>query len=272
MRSTRRGSSSAGDASVGTPTAVDSRPFPPRVRPDPENAVLLAPPGCVDPESRGWRSSAVPSTAPRRARAVEDILHPARLLLRVLHDAAGLRAAGVPLLGLVVVVVVVAVAAHVAEAPDVIEPRGAATGVGRGARGRRGARARRASRGFRRGGVGVGRDGNLLIAVLCRWTGRGSELLGRLLGMRALASDLSGGETWGRTEEGADRRVDLAVGGLEEEPSLRGIGTAGHLAELGDLSVHGCRPGPGARGWIRKICDDPTLTCQSHLALDESAH
>ena len=63
-------------------------------------------------------------------------------------------------------------------------------------------------------------------------------------------SDLSGGETWGRTEEGADRRVDLAVGGLEEEPSPRGIGAAGLLAELGDLSVHGCRPGRGSRGWI----------------------
>jgi hypothetical protein len=53
--------------------------------------------------------------------------------------------------------------------------------------------------------------------------------------------DLGGDGGTGRTEEGADRGVDLAVGGLEEELGLGGIHAAGHLAELGDLVVHGCR-------------------------------
>ena len=60
---------------------------------------------------------------------------------------------------------------------------------------------------------------------------------GPLLGI----GDLGGDGGTGRTEEGADRGVDLAVGGLEEELGLGGIHAAGHLAELGDLVVHGCR-------------------------------
>ena len=87
----------------------------------------------------------------RRARAVEDVLHPRGLLLRVLDDAAGLRAAGVVLRRLILVVFVVVVAVHVAEALHVVESRRAAPGGGF-ARGRRGGRgSRRASSVRRRG-------------------------------------------------------------------------------------------------------------------------
>ena len=67
--------------------------------------------------------------------------------------------------------------------------------------------------------------------------GSSVSVRGPLLGM----GDLGGDGGTGRTEEGADRGVDLAVGGLEEELGLGGIHAAGHLAELGDLVVHGCR-------------------------------
>ena len=66
--------------------------------------------------------------------------------------------------------------------------------------------------------------------------GSSVSVRGPLLGM----GDLGGDGGTGRTEEGADRGVDLAVGGLEEELGLGGIHAAGHLAELGDLVVHGC--------------------------------
>ena len=111
--------------------------------------------------------------------------------------------------------------------------------------------------GWGSGAVGTRTHCSVCCSVCCAGCSSSSAVDGQGEGQRravvraAEGRSIDDGKTWGRTKVGAkvgaDRIADVAVGGLEEEPSRLAIVTAGHPAELVDLSVvHGCWPSPGA--------------------------
>jgi len=75
--------------------------------------------------------------------------------------------------------------------------------------------------------------------------GSSVSVRGPLLGM----GDLGGEGGTGRTEEGADRGLEIAVVGIEEELGRCIIHAVGLQVERVDLLVHGCRHMERERRW-----------------------